>query len=350
MTRAQLLELVSEADLDAKQYHEAGAEALERLQLSAANPQLDHAGAQEYLRHVLKLAGDFPALADAVIKESLQQFDFSDASVKEAYAKGKPTRDVDEFLTAVREAFERFLTMKPYEHNRFQKPLADEKAREEKEFSLSFLAELRPVLGSGITHVSAVEAIKKRIKPDTLKSNKQFLEFFSAFARDHAKAMAGYTAKQLREQTEPTPEQVNYVNQLRSNFAWYLAYTPKPTKAQLAAHINDHELARRAGRFLANTGGHVEANARELTKQALAQLPQQRPLYLICLAQAHSDRVAAALADAGAGDVRVVAGGVDRWLVNAVPTDYAPAMTAKLDESLKIGLRGAPTGLSEIND
>jgi rhodanese-related sulfurtransferase len=350
VTRAQLLESVSEADLDAKQYHEAGAEALERVQLSAANPSLDHAGAQQYLRLVVKLAGDLPALADALVKGSQEQFDFSDAGVKEAYAKGKATRDVDDYITAVREAFERFLSMKPYEHNRFQKPLADAKEREASEFSRAFLSELRPVFGSGITHVSAVEALKKRVKPDTLKSNKQFLEFFSGFARDHNKAIAGYSAAQLRKQTELTAEQTNYLNQLRTNFAWYLNYSPKPTKEQLAAHLNDQELARRAGRHLGNMGNHAETRMRDLAKQAVTQLPQQRPLYLVCHAQAHSDRVAAALSEAGVGDVRVVAGGVDRWLVNSVPTDYTAAQAAKVDEALKTGMRGAPTGLSEIND
>jgi hypothetical protein len=72
-------------------------------------------------------------------------------------------------------------------------------------------------------------------------------------------------------------------------------------------------------------GNHAETRMRDLAKQAVTQLPQQRPLYLVCHAQAHSDRVAAALSEAGVGDVRVVAGGVDRWLVNSVPTDYTAA-------------------------
>jgi len=349
-TRSELLSALKEDELDKAVYLQAGKEALDAVRHAANDATLDHAGAQAYLRTLLKLAADPPALADAYAKQKALTFQFSDAGIKNAYAKGKPAPELDQYITNLRAAFERFTTMKPLTHSRFATPPAGDAERADLRFSEQFLQQLRPVLGEAIDHAGAAETLKKRFKPDTLKSNKAFVEFFSAVATDYNKALTGVIAGNLRKQTELTSEQSNFANQLGASFAWYLKFSATPTKEQLAAHLGDAELARRAGRFLANMDDSVAQRTRELAKQALTQLPKQRPLYLICLAQAHSDRAAAALKEAGASDVYVVDGGVDNWLLSGVPTEYNATMSAKLDDAIKAATRGAPTSLSDINE
>jgi rhodanese-related sulfurtransferase len=274
----------------------------------------------------------------------------ADNAIKNAYAKGKVKPELDQYITSLRQDFERFTTMKPVVHSRFAAKRTDPTEIANAIFSGTMLAHMRLVFGTVLDHATAAENLKKRFKPDTLKSNKAFVEFFSPFFAEYNKAKAGFQLYLMRKQTEPTPDQTNYANQLASSFAWYLKFTTTPTKEQLAAHMTDLELKHRSGRFLANLDDSVAKRTRELAKQALTQLPKQRPLYLICLAQAHSERAAAALKEAGASDIFVVDGGVDNWVMSGVPTEYNAATTAKLDEAVKTGMRGAPTNLGDINN
>ena len=183
--------------------------------------------------------------------------------------------------------------------------------------SYVFLRHVQPVLGYEHDHASAATELKKHLKGDALKSNKAFVDaFFVRFSETYEKTRLSELKARIGSQSadDALPEQETAAKAVKSAWAWYTsAYAPKPSKEQLAAFHSDASLKRLAGHYNANLGTHAAAHQAELAKAALAKLPTVRPLILIDAAQAHAERVAKALEDAGAKDLHVVAGGADRW-------------------------------------
>ena len=89
----------------------------------------------------------------------------------------------------------------------------------------------------------------------------------------------------------------------------------------------------------------------KLSKRAIDTLPSERPLYFLCHAGGVSPVVAAALEKNGLkGDVKVVAGGVDRWVFEQVPCEVSDDLKQRYEQASVAALREGPANIQEINE
>lgn len=351
VTRDELLAALTPAELGEAEYHRAGAIILEQVQSKIGNASLKHSEAKAFMGELLALL-DQPAefgkfYAEQTATDNAKRLD----ALTKAYASGKPSAELDAYITKQREMFVEFVSMKPIEQDRFSAPPSNEADAKAAEFAYMMLRQVRPVVGAALDHAAAASALKKALKGDALKSNASFVDqFFVRFAQAAEKARLEGVAAALASQSGPLPAQEEFAAKMRGAWTWYLTYSESPTKEQLATGLGDALLARLAGRSNANLGSHAADRQSALAAAAVASLPAERPLYVLCNAQAHSERVAAALEAAGAKDLSIVQGGVDRWLLESLPATFSPAVQSQIDDALKKALAGAPTGLAEIND
>merc|ERR1712000_726502 len=194
--------------------------------------------------------------------------------------------------------------------------------------------------------------LKKKVSSAQLKDNKSFVEFYSEWLVQSQTKRLESVSSTITSLGQDTTTQEQIESRVKARWNDYLSYKENPSKEDLIAFFNvsDKELAWKAGHSSANIGPLRVKRAEEQAKEALNALPKERPLYLIDTAEVYARRAAEALSKAGAGDVRVVAGGFDRWLVQSLPTALSSQLNDTVQQALTQKFAKARAEVGDINE
>jgi len=153
-----------------------------------------------------------------------------------------------------------------------------------------------------------------------------------------------------------TAGQDAFVRKLELGAERYLDFKPNPTKQDLAAKFATEDLLARWRKKQATIAVQrglddlVNEN-RAIEQSVLKQLPQDKNIYLVCIAGLFSERVARTLLAVPSlkDRVFVVKGGVDRWVLQGFEVDFLGKLAARC-EALKTSLlKDEPDGMEEIH-
>jgi len=351
-TREKCLEKITPDQLNVEWYHELGSLYLEDIRKETRNKNLDHAGAQKYVRERLAMMeNNFGQFVKDTVKNELARAHEALASLRAEYASGNVSEYTAKQVKAAREAFDRYLKLPPHTPSRFAPLDPDPAVNDNHDFQDGILSQVRQVGGNQLDHESAHAYLKKRgLTPEALKNDKVFVEnFFAQICADRAEIRAKKVIETEGSRTTLNAEDKENLATEKTRFAKYLKYKTEPSMADLAEGYSDETLKRMAGVYYANLGDHWKDAVKANAQAAIKLLPSARPLYLIDFAGVKSMKVADALTAAGAGDIYVVAGGTDRWVSRGLPCEPTAATEAALEAHLAAGRRGMPN-IQEIND